>query len=89
MSVIIDALQYWWWNEEISVENPLTPPPSPINISKPLVEFSCSYCFKFMESETDFTKKAKISKNTFIFCDEDCYVDWLSSPGTMLLGKLN
>lgn len=88
MSVIIAALQYWWWDEEINVEKPLTPP-SPINISKPLVEFSCSNCFKFMKNETDFTKKAKISKNTFIFCDEDCYVEWLSSPGTMLLGKLN
>ena len=83
------ALQCWWRNKEIVVEKSLTPPPSPVNISKPLVDFSCSSCFNFIECEDSSTKRAKIGRNLFVFCNEDCYIDWLSSPGTMMLGKVN
>jgi len=89
MAVLIDSLQCWWRYKEPIVERPLTPPPSAIDISKPLVDFECSSCFKFFEYENAYIKKAKIVKKMFVFCDEDCYGEWLSSPGTMLIGKLN
>jgi len=84
MEMLVDALQCWWRNKEIvAYKLPTTPPPSPGKPSKPLVDFSCCTCFKFGEEEDSLMKRAKIGKKIFVFCDEDCYNEWLSSPGTM------
>ncbi len=85
MEDIIYSLQCWWREKEEVVKKPDTPPP-PNNVPKAIY---CSCCFKYIENETFLVQKAKIGKKIFGFCGEECYLEWLSSPSTMLFGKIN
>ena len=85
MESIIESLQCWWREKDIG---PQKPPTSP-HFRKPLENISCSNCMTYIKNEDLLKKKAKIGKSFFGFCEEECYLEWLSSPGTMLIGKLN
>ena len=67
---------------------PKKPPPSSKE-KKPLENIFCSMCFHQIEHEKQLIKRAQIKNSLFGFCTEECYTEWLNSPGTMLLGKLN
>jgi len=86
MNSIIEYLQCWWREKDISVKKS---PPSPRPFIKPLEDVCCSHCFIFLENETKFEKRAQIGKCKFGFCSLECYNLWLKSPHTMLIGKLN
>ena len=85
MDSIINYLQCWWREKEEVVKKPHTPPPD-ITIPK---DIYCSCCFKYIENETFLVRKAKIDKKIYGFCEEECYLEWLRSPTTMLFGKIN
>lgn len=85
MESIIESLQCWWREKEEVVKKPETPPP-PDNRPK---DIYCSSCFKYIENEILLVKKAKIKKDVFGFCGEECYLEWLRTPSTMLFGKIN
>jgi len=86
MENIIESLQCWWWKKEEVVKTPHTPPPSPTTTPK---DIYCSCCFKYIENEKLLVRKAKIGKKVYGFCTDECYLEWLRSPATMLFGKIN
>ena len=49
----------------------------------------CSCCFKCLDNENQYMKKAIIGNHLFGFCHEDCYSDWLKNPQYKILGKIN
>jgi|TARA_B110000971_G_scaffold221281_1_gene267757 hypothetical protein len=89
MESIIESLQCWWREKEEVVKNPPSPPPSPSSPNTILKDIYCSCCFKYIENETFLVRKAKIDKKIYGFCEEECYLEWLRSPTTMLFGKIN
>ena len=68
---------------------PSKPPPTPSKEKKPLENIFCSTCFNYIKYEKQLIKRAQIKNSLFGFCTEECYIEWLNNPGTMLLGKLN
>ena len=86
MESIIESLQYWWREKEEVVKKSYTPPPPDITTPK---DIYCSSCFKYIENEKFLVRKAKIGKKVFGFCCDECYLEWLRSPSTMLFGKIN
>ena len=90
METIINSLQCWWREKEEVVKKPHTPPPD-ITIQKDTIlkDIYCSCCFRFIENENLLFKKAKIGPRVFGFCCDECYLEWLKSPSTMLFGKIN
>ena len=83
MESIIESLQCWWREKEEIVKKPHTPP------DNTLKDIYCSCCFRFIENENLLFKKAKIGSRVFGFCSDECYLEWLKSPSTMLFGKIN
>mgnify|MGYP001169039021 FL=1 len=49
----------------------------------------CSCCFKYLDNESEYIKKAIIGHNLFGFCQEECYNEWLKNPQYKFLGKIN
>ena len=49
----------------------------------------CSSCFRYLENETQYVKKAIIGKHLYGFCHEECYNEWLKNPQYKFLGKIN
>ena len=60
-------------------------PPKPYKLK----DIYCSCCFKYIENEKCLVRKAKIGKKVYGFCSNECYLEWLRSPATMLFGKIN
>ena len=90
MESIIESLQCWWREKEEIVKKAHTPPPSPPSSPNTILkDIYCSCCFKYIENEKFLVRKAKIDKKIYGFCGEECYLEWLSSPSTMLFGKIN
>jgi len=85
MESIIESLQCWWREKEEVIKKTETPPP-PDNTPK---DIYCSCCFKYIENEKFLVRKAKIGKKVFGFCSDECYLEWLRDPSTMLFGKIN
>ena len=75
------------WVRDKSI-GPQKPPP-PSKEKRHLEIFFCSGCFDFVKYENRLVKRAQIGDSLFGFCSEECYLEWLNSPGTMFLGKLN
>ena len=93
MDSIINYLQCWWREKDIECEKV---PPSPKSFSDDFNDFdnldisniNCSNCFCEINKET-LIQKAKIKNHLFGFCDTECYDNWLLSPNSMLIGKIN
>lgn len=49
----------------------------------------CSSCYKYLDDEKDYIKKAIIGNHLFGFCHTNCYYDWLKQPQLRFLGKIN
>tara|TARA_B110000495_G_C22691655_1_gene407640 strand:- start:234 stop:512 length:279 start_codon:yes stop_codon:yes gene_type:complete len=49
----------------------------------------CSGCYKYLDNENEYIKKAIIGHNLFGFCHEECYDEWLKNPQYKFLGKIN
>ena len=57
-----------------------------IKSAESITEYECSNCFVPILKEEEY-KKAKINKNIFGFCSEECYEHWLLMP--RLFTKIN
>lgn len=84
-----ESFTCWYLGRQKTDDGIKLPPSSNEEPNLNIKNLICSYCYKYMNDENEYVKKAIIKNHLFGFCHDDCYNDWLKHPHNRFLGKIN